>query len=138
MPPRSSTAAPRPKLATRPWGGSAGRPRSTRSAGRTLVGLLKTLRYHGLAVACGLAGGAALEATVFPFILRGVRLVGIDSVYAPEGIRRRAWEQLAAEIEPARLDAMSRVISLDEVPATAADLLRGSVRGRVVVDLGAG
>ena len=106
--------------------------------GATLVGLLKTLRYHGVAVACGLAGGATLEGTVYPFILRGVRLLGIDSVYAPEGIRRRAWERLAAEIEPARLDAMTRTISLDEVPAAAADLLRGSVRGRVVVDLGAG
>ena len=106
--------------------------------GATLKGLLQTLRYHGVAVACGLAGGATLEGTVFPFILRGVRLVGIDSVYAAEGLRRRAWDQLAAEIEPARLDAMTRVISLDEVPAVAAELLRGSVRGRTVVDLGAG
>ncbi|MEM1128286.1 MAG: MDR family oxidoreductase [Bacteroidota bacterium] len=103
--------------------------------GDTLAALLSTMGRHGCVAACGLAGGAALHTTVFPFILRGVVLAGIDSNTCPPARRRAAWASLAAL--PASLyDAIhTDTIALDEVPARSDALLAGHIQGRLVVDL---
>lgn len=103
--------------------------------GDTLVNLLKAMQYHGVVAACGLAGSAAMNGTVFPFILRGVRLIGIDSVMCPQPQRRAAWDRLARDLDRNALDAMTSEISLRQVPDVAPEFLKGRVKGRVVVDL---
>jgi len=103
----------------------------------TLATLLTQLRYRGAAAACGLAGGADLPASVIPFLLRGVALLGIDSVLSPLPERRTAWDRLARELEPALIDGMIQVIGLGELPDYADRILQGQVRGRIVVDVNA-
>jgi len=103
----------------------------------TLATLLTQLKYRGAAAACGLAGGADLPASVIPFLLRGVNLLGIDSVLSPRPERRTAWDRLARELEPALIDGMTQVIGLGELPELANRILKGQVRGRVVVDVNA-
>ncbi|MGD9509450.1 MAG: MDR family oxidoreductase [Geminicoccaceae bacterium] len=103
--------------------------------GATLVNLLKGMRYHGVVAACGLAGGAAFEGTVFPFILRGVRLIGIDSAYFPADRRPAVWARLARDLDLGLLARMTGTIALADVPAVAPDFLAGRVQGRVVVDI---
>jgi acrylyl-CoA reductase (NADPH) len=105
--------------------------------GDTLVNLLKAMQYHGVVAACGLAGSASFNGTVFPFILRGVRLIGVDSVYYPAERRSAVWARLAQDLDPALLAGMITRIGLADVPATAPDFLKGAVRGRIVVDTGA-
>jgi acrylyl-CoA reductase (NADPH) len=87
--------------------------------------------------ACGLAQGNDLPTTVLPFILRAVSLIGVDSVNAPHAARVEAWSRLATDLDPARLDAMTSVVGLADVPSTCGDILAGRVRGRVVVDVSA-
>ena len=101
----------------------------------TLVNALAQTRYGGVVAACGLAQGADLPATVMPFILRGVTLAGIDSVMAPLAARRRAWERLATDLDPAKLAAITEVIALEDAIAKADELMQGKVRGRVVVTI---
>jgi acrylyl-CoA reductase (NADPH) len=105
--------------------------------GATLVNLLKAMQYHGVVTACGLAGGAAFNGTVFPFILRGVRLIGIESAYVPTDQRKAVWSRLASDLDQGQLARMTRTIPLDAVPETAPDFLAGKVQGRLVVDMGA-
>lgn len=105
--------------------------------GTTLANVLSQTRYGGSVTACGLAGGMDLPATVAPFILRGVHLLGVDSVMAPRHARLRAWRSLAEEIDLGKLESMTRTIAIDELPAAAADILAGKVRGRIVVDVNA-
>ena len=100
----------------------------------TLANVLASMRYGGVVAACGLAQGMDLPGSVAPFILRGVSLVGVDSVYAPLARRLTAWTRLAAELAPTLVESNTRVIGLSEALAVAADLLAGRVRGRVVVD----
>ena len=102
--------------------------------GDTLVNLLKAMQYHGVVAACGLAGSPSLNGTVYPFILRGVRLIGIDSVLHPAGNRPAVWARLADDLDPALLDRMVTEVGLSDVPGLAPDFLRGAVRGRLVVD----
>ncbi|MFO1050323.1 MAG: MDR family oxidoreductase [Geminicoccaceae bacterium] len=102
--------------------------------GATLVNLLKAMRYHGVVAACGLAGGAAFNGTVFPFILRGVRLIGIDSAYFPAAQRPAVWARLARDLDLGLLARMTRTIPLGAVPEVAPDFLAGKVQGRIVVD----
>ncbi|HVP65951.1 MAG TPA: MDR family oxidoreductase [Anaeromyxobacteraceae bacterium] len=102
--------------------------------GVTLANACAATRYRGAVAACGLAGGMDFPATVAPFILRGVTLIGIDSVMAPMDERREAWERLARDLEPRKLAAMTREIGLGEVVAAAPEVLAGKVRGRLVVD----
>jgi acrylyl-CoA reductase (NADPH) len=85
--------------------------------------------------ACGLAGGSDLPTTVLPFILRNVRLLGVDSVSAPSDLRARAWARLDAEAPRDLLDLLTTAEPLDRVPALAGQILAGSVRGRVVIDV---
>lgn len=104
--------------------------------GRTLAALLSTLGQHGCVAACGLAGGADLETTVFPFILRGITLAGIDSNTCPMPLRRAAWTRLAATLtDDARARIHTRTIPLSDVPAASEHLLQGTVQGRIVVDV---
>lgn len=103
----------------------------------TLANACATTRRDGVVAACGLAQGADLPGTVLPFILRGVTLAGVDSVYCPGPRRRAAWEHLAREIDPARLDLMTSEIGLEEVIPGAPEQLAGRTRGRVVVRVGA-
>ncbi|WP_159715676.1 MDR family oxidoreductase [Geminicoccus flavidas] len=102
--------------------------------GQVLAGLLKTMAPGGSVAAVGNAGGAELHTTVFPFILRGVRLCGVESVQVPFAPRQAAWQRLAQDLDAGVLDRVARVIGLDEVVDAAAELVAGRVRGRLVVD----
>ncbi|HET6548090.1 MAG TPA: acryloyl-CoA reductase [Solirubrobacter sp.] len=120
--------------------GDAGRPlEKTRWAaavdavgGATLAGVLRAMRYGGVAAASGNAGGIKLESTVLPFILRAVRLLGIDSVQTPIDERRSTWERLAGDLRPRHLDG-AREIGLDELEPALDAILRGELQGRTVV-----
>jgi acrylyl-CoA reductase (NADPH) len=103
----------------------------------TLVNVLGGLRYGGAVAASGLAQGLDLPGSVAPFILRGVTLVGIDSVMCPMPRRAEAWARLASDLDLDKLDAMTRPAPLAEVPALAEAILKGQVRGRVLVDVNA-
>lgn len=104
----------------------------------TLASVLAQTAYGGAVAACGMAGGIDLPATVMPFILRGVKLLGIDSVMAPMALRRRAWDRLARDLDKAKLAAIgAEVAPLTAVPDLAAKILKGQVRGRVVIDVNA-
>src|SRR5215467_12661115 len=103
--------------------------------GGTLATVLTQLKYHGSVAACGLAGGTKLEATVIPFLLRGVNLLGIDSVMCPPARRREAWTRLARDLPLDLLDGMTSEANLAELPRLAKEILAGRVRGRVVVDV---
>ncbi|ALK10768.1 MDR family oxidoreductase [Blastochloris viridis] len=101
-----------------------------------LANLLSMIRYGGAVAACGLAAGMDLPASVAPFILRSVSLLGIDSVMCPPPRRREAWARLAADLDRAKLKAMTRTVALAEVEAVGRAILQGQVRGRVVVEIG--
>jgi len=101
----------------------------------TLANALAQTRYGGAVAACGLAQGMDLPASVAPFILRGVTLVGVDSVMCPAPLRTEAWRRLAADLDLDRLAAMTREVGLKDVSALAGDILDGQVRGRIVVDV---
>lgn len=101
----------------------------------TLVNACAAVKYGGAVAACGLAQGADFPATVMPFILRGVRLLGVDSVMAPKAARLAAWERLARDLDPALIDVIGAEIGLGEAIAAASDLLAGKVRGRIIVDV---
>jgi len=102
--------------------------------GAMLARILGQMRYGASVAAVGLAGGTALPASVVPFLLRGVNLLGIDSVMRPYGDRIRAWNRLAQDLPLDRLDAMIRPATLSDLPALGAAILKGQVQGRVVVD----
>lgn len=101
----------------------------------TLANACAQTRYRGAVAACGLAQGMDLPASVAPFILRGVRLIGIDSVMCPQPERRAAWARLATDLDRTKLDAMTTEIGLADAIARAPDILAGRVRGRLVVDV---
>lgn len=102
----------------------------------TLANALAQTRYGGVVAACGLAQGSDLPATVMPFILRGVTLAGIDSVYAPQARRREAWQRLARDLDAKQLEAIATDVPLADAIARAHDLMAGKLRGRVVVTIG--
>jgi acrylyl-CoA reductase (NADPH) len=102
----------------------------------TLANVLSMTRYGGAVAACGLAGGMDLPATVAPFILRGVSLLGIDSVMAPLALRRTAWQRLENELDRRKLADMTEEISLDETIAAGHKIVNGAVRGRLAVKIG--
>jgi acrylyl-CoA reductase (NADPH) len=103
----------------------------------TLVNAVAQARYGGVVTACGLAQGLDFPASVAPFILRGVRLIGIDSVMAPKARRIAAWDRLARDLDTAKLEAITSEIGLSEAIARAPDILAGKVRGRLVVNVNA-
>jgi acrylyl-CoA reductase (NADPH) len=101
----------------------------------TLATILTQLKYRGSVAACGLAGGNDLPASVIPFLLRGVNLLGIDSVMCPMAQRREAWERLVRDLPMERLDAMTETVPLAALPELGRRILKGETRGRVVVDV---
>jgi len=103
--------------------------------GAMLARVLGQVKYGGSVAAVGLAGGAGLPATVIPFLLRGVNLLGIDSVMQPYENRLRAWERVAKDVPQDKLEAMVHPAGLSDLPELGAAILKGGVRGRVVVDV---
>lgn len=103
--------------------------------GNILARALSETEYGGAVAACGLAGSFALETTVMPFILRGVRLLGVDSVMCPVAKRSVAWERLSKEFTPSYAEMTQRIVGLDEVEAISKEMMSGQARGRVVVDV---
>ncbi|MGL4727163.1 MAG: MDR family oxidoreductase [Bosea sp. (in: a-proteobacteria)] len=102
----------------------------------TLANVLAMTKYGGAVAACGLAQGMDLPSSVAPFILRGVALLGVDSVMSHPSRRREAWGRLAKELDRDLLASMTTTIGFDAIPATAEAILAGKVRGRVVVEIG--
>jgi acrylyl-CoA reductase (NADPH) len=103
--------------------------------GTTLATVLTQLKYNASVAACGLAGGNDLPTTVIPFLLRGVNLLGIDSVMCPKPRREAAWARIVRDLPMDKLDAMTTVVPLGELPDVAEKILKGATRGRVVVDV---
>jgi len=103
--------------------------------GDTLAGILRALETRGSVAVCGLAGGASLNTTVFPFILRGVRILGIDSPKVDKSGRLEIWSRLASDLRLEKLDAMTEVRPLSKVFAAGEEILAGKIRGRVVIDV---
>ncbi len=124
------TGTPRP-LGKERWAGGIDAVGST-----TLANVLAMTRYGGAVAACGLAGGMDLPATVAPFILRGVSLLGIDSVMCPLPLRQEAWRRLDNELDRGKIEAMTSEIGLDEVIEAGRRIVEGKVRGRIVVKIG--
>jgi acrylyl-CoA reductase (NADPH) len=127
---RAEIAAPKKLLDAERWAGAV-----DAVGGATLATVLTQLKYLGSVAACGLAGGNELTTTVIPFLLRGVNLLGIDSVRCPAPRRQTAWDKLAKDLPRAILDAMTETVPLSALPDLAGKILKGEVRGRVVVDL---
>ncbi len=128
---RKELGGPAKPIAKERWAGGIDSVGST-----TLANLLSMTRYGGAVAACGLAGGMDLPGSVAPFILRGVCLYGIDSVMCPLPKRNEAWKRLEKDLDRQKLAAMATEIGLSEVPDAAAKILKGQVRGRIVVKIG--
>ena len=105
--------------------------------GAMLARVLGQIKYGGSVAAVGLAGGSSLPTTVIPFLLRGVNLLGIDSVMQPYEKRKRAWDRIATDLPLAKLEAMASSATLSDLPALGRDILKGNVKGRVVVNVNA-
>ena len=131
--PRADIAEPSPRpLETETWAGCV-----DAVGGSMLARVLTQLKYGASVAAVGLAGGAKLPATVIPFLLRGVNLLGIDSVMQPYGNRQEAWHRIVGDLPMDKLEAMVQPATLADLPALGAAILEGKVRGRVVVDVNA-
>ena len=127
---RNELSSPAKPLAKERWVGGVDSVGST-----TLANLLSMTKYGGAIAACGLAAGMDLPSSVAPFILRGVCLLGIDSVMCPIEPRKAAWQRLASDLDRTKLTEITEEISLDEVSGWGAKILAGQVRGRVVVKI---
>ena len=101
--------------------------------GATLAWLIRTMQRAGTIASSGLTGGIELHTTVMPFILRGVKLLGIDSAMCPIDTRREVWHRLATDMKPAHFDTTAHEISLDDLPTAFATLLKGAAKGRYIV-----
>lgn len=127
---REEMGKPAQPLQTQRWAGAV-----DTVGGDMLARVLAEIAYGGAVAACGLAGGADLPTTVMPFILRAVKLLGIDSVQCPLPRRKLAWSRLVQDLSSEALEQIGHVASLEAVPQLAEDIVAGKVRGRVVVDL---
>ena len=127
---RDELSAPGKPLGKERWAGVVDAVGS-----HTLANACAGTKYRGAVAACGLAQGMDFPGSVAPFILRGVTLYGIDSVMAPLALRRQAWDRLARELDPAKLELMTREISLADAVGAGADILAGKIQGRVVVNV---
>src|SRR5580698_4974154 len=126
---RAQFASPGKPLAKERWAGAIDVVGS-----HTLANVCASMRYRGVVAACGLAGGMDFPATVAPFILRGVTLVGVDSVMCPRADRLEAWRRIGEDLDIGKLDLLTEEIGLSQAIDQAAALLEGRIRGRVVVD----
>ena len=126
---RAQFASPGKPLSKERWAGAIDVVGS-----HTLANVCASMRYRGVVAACGLAGGMDFPATVAPFILRGVTLVGVDSVMCPRPDRLEAWRRLGDDLDIGKLDLLTEEIGLSQAIDRAAALLEGRIRGRVVVD----
>ncbi|WBU29743.1 oxidoreductase [Rhodopseudomonas palustris] len=127
---RNELSGPAKPLAKERWVGGVDSVGST-----TLANLLAMTKYRGAIAACGLAGGMDLPSSVAPFILRGVSLLGIDSVMCPIELRKQAWARLATDLDAGKLSDMTQEVPLDQVIDAGTKLLAGQVRGRTVVKI---
>lgn len=127
---RAELSGPAKPLAKERWAAGIDSVGST-----TLANVLASTRYGGAIAACGLAQGMDLPTSVAPFILRGVSLLGIDSVMCPKAKRAEAWTRLARDLDRAALAKMTSVIGFDDIRKAADDIIAGKIRGRVVVDM---
>ena len=127
---RGELSGPAKPLARERWAGGIDSVGST-----TLANILSMTKYAGAIAACGLAAGMDLPSSVAPFILRGVCLLGIDSVMCPIALRKVAWSRLASDLDPGKLVEITHEIGLGEVIAAGAKILAGQVRGRIVVKI---
>jgi acrylyl-CoA reductase (NADPH) len=127
---RNELSGPAKPLAKERWAGGIDSVGST-----TLANILSMTKYRGAVAACGLAAGMDLPSSVAPFILRGVCLLGIDSVMCPLELRKIAWTRLATDLDRAKLTEITHEIGLDEVIGAGARILSGQVRGRIVVKI---
>jgi acrylyl-CoA reductase (NADPH) len=128
---RSELSGPVRPLAKERWAAGVDTVGST-----ILANVLSMTRYGGAVAACGLAAGMDLPTTVAPFILRGVSLLGVDSVAAPKAMRLEAWDRLARELDHDKLAAMTSTIPLDRVMEAGREIVAGRIKGRVVVEIG--
>ena len=127
---RATLSAPGKPLQKERWAGVVDAVGS-----HTLANACAQTKYRGTVAACGLAQGMDFPASVAPFILRGVALIGVDSVMCPLQDRREAWTRLSRELDPAQLERITTVVGLDDALRLASDMLAGRVRGRVAVDV---
>jgi len=127
---RAELSGPAKPLAKERWAAGIDSVGST-----TLANVLSMTRYRGAVAACGLAGGMDLPSSVAPFILRGVCLLGIDSVMCPIELRKQAWKRLATDLDSSKLTEITQEIDLDGVIEAGAKVLAGEVRGRIVVKI---
>ena len=124
-----SAAPTKPLLAER-WAGCI-----DSVGGTTLASVVASLKLHGAIASCGNAGGIELSTTVLPFLLRGISLLGIDSAQCPTPLRIEAWARLATDMPPDLLESISTEVGLSDLPRLGAGILKGEVRGRVVVNV---
>ena len=127
---RAELSGPAKPLARERWAGGIDAVGS-----HTLANVLSMTSYGGAVAACGLAQGMDLPTSVAPFILRGVSLLGIDSVMAPKEIRMEAWRRIASDLDRDKLAAITTVMPFDDVIKAAGDIIAGSVRGRLVIEM---
>jgi acrylyl-CoA reductase (NADPH) len=127
---RDELAQPAKPLAKERWAGGVDAVGS-----HTLANVLSMTSYGGAVAACGLAGGMDLPSSVAPFILRGVCLLGVDSVMAPKAVRIEAWRRIGADLDHQKLASLSTTIGFDGIIDAARDIVEGKIRGRVVVDM---
>lgn len=127
---REELSGPAKPLAKERWAGGIDAVGS-----HTLANVLSMTSYGGAVAACGLAGGMDLPTSVAPFILRGVSLLGIDSVMAPKALRLEAWQRIADELDHQKLARLSTTIGFDDILQAGRDIVEGKIRGRVVVEM---
>jgi len=128
---RAELSGPLRPLAKERWAAGVDTVGST-----ILANVLSMMKYSGAIAACGLAAGMDLPASVAPFILRGVSLLGVDSVMAPKALRVEAWSRLVRELDHQKLSAMTSTIPLDQVMEAGREIVAGRIKGRVVVEIG--
>jgi acrylyl-CoA reductase (NADPH) len=124
------SALPKDRLGTERWAGAI-----DTVGGSLLAGLLPSIERHGSVASCGLAESEALHTTVFPFILRGVNLLGINSVVVPNARRRQVWARIVRDLPLPLLDGMTQTAPLDHIFELSRQILAGKIRGRVVIDV---
>ena len=133
----ASRILPRPEVPERPrplesaeWAGAV-----DCVGGQTLAWLIRTMRRHGVIATFGNAGGNDLPTSVLPFILRGVRLIGVNTGYFDNQLRHALWQRMAGDLRPSALDTIARTVGFDDLPASLESLVEGANTGRVVVEL---